>query len=136
MRSIYSAICQSKTYHSPSYYRPYSNPYPPSLHTLTHTHTHTHHTPFGNAPVIIILIFVRYRFWKVLSSNTLNSTGKLTGYKLIPAPKCLPFAPLARAAHLKRAVFLDHQIWATRFHAEERYPGFVKSSNMMTFPII
>ena len=72
---------------------------------------------------LILLSVKLFRFWKVLSSDTLNATGKLTGYKLMPAPKCLPFAPLARAAHLKRAQFLDHQIWVTTFKAEERYPG-------------
>ena len=55
--------------------------------------------------------------------NTRNSTGHLTGYKIMPAGKCLPFAPLARAAHLKRAQFLEHQLWVTSFHSTERYPG-------------
>lgn len=79
-------------------------------------------------PSSLLRINVIPRFWKVISSNTRNSTGHLTGYKIMPAPKCLPFAPLARAAHLKRAQFLDHQLWVTAFHAEERYPGYVHSN--------
>lgn len=63
------------------------------------------------------------RFWKVQSTTTKNRIGAPTGYKIAPYMKCLPFAPLDRASHLKRAQFLEHQVWVTSFNKEERYPG-------------
>ena len=44
--------------------------------------------------------------------------------------KIRPFAPLERAANLKRAGFLDHQLWVTPFCAAEKYPGI----RLRTYP--
>jgi primary-amine oxidase len=41
----------------------------------------------------------------------------------VPGPTITPFAPLARAAHLRRASFLAHQLWVTPFAEDENYPG-------------
>jgi primary-amine oxidase len=63
------------------------------------------------------------RFWKVVSSDVKNAIGGSTGFKLVPGQRLVPFAPLDRAAHLKRAQFLDHQLWVTPFSPNEKYPG-------------
>ena len=63
------------------------------------------------------------RFWKVFNPSVRNEIGGNTAYKLVAESKVLPFAPLARAAHLKRAQFLDHQVWVTPFNKQERFPG-------------
>ena len=65
------------------------------------------------------------RFWKIVSSEARNAIGGPTGFKIQPSPKIAPFVPLDRAAHLKRAQFLNHQLWVTPFHPKERYPGYV-----------
>ena len=70
------------------------------------------------------------RFWKVISSDKTNAIGQPTAYKIVPGPKIRPFAPLERAANLKRAAFLDHQLWVTPFCATEKYPGIPFISNI------
>ena len=104
----------------------------------------THSTLSGNTQVcdsMINLSFITFIYFinklqhllTLLINNLINflsifyiilpHTRTHTGYKIMPAPTCLPFAPLARAAHLKRAQFLEHQIWVTQFNQEEKYPG-------------
>ena len=65
------------------------------------------------------------RFWKVISSDKTNAIGQPTAYKIVPGPKIRPFAPLESAANLKRAAFLDHQLWVTPFCETEKYPGIL-----------
>ena len=67
------------------------------------------------------------RFWKILSTDRKNHTGINTGYKLMPSSQITPFAPLDRATHLKRAAFLQHQLWVTAYHDNELYPGSVST---------
>lgn len=63
------------------------------------------------------------RFWKVQSSNRRNKIGGLTGYKMMPGNKIGCFAPLDRASHLKRAQFLEHQVWVTPFTHDQKFPA-------------
>lgn len=59
---------------------------------------------------------------QVRNTRTVNRTGQLTGYKLVPGSNCLPLAG-ADAKFLRRAAFLKHNLWVTQFHKEERFPG-------------
>jgi primary-amine oxidase len=59
----------------------------------------------------------------VKNFNVKNSIGQAVGFKIAPQGSVKPFAPLAEAAYLKRAQFLDHQVWVTKFNTEERYPA-------------
>lgn len=63
------------------------------------------------------------RFWQVLNPHQKNSIGSNTSYKLIAKTAVKPYANLKRAEFLKRAQFLEHQLWVTPFRTEERFPG-------------
>ena len=52
----------------------------------------------------------------------MNRTGQLTGYKLVPGSNCLPLAR-PEAKFLRRAAFLKHNLWVTRYDPEEKFPG-------------
>ena len=64
------------------------------------------------------------RHWVVQSSTQRNRVGAPTGWRLVPGKTTRPHlregAPL-----LRRAGFLQHQLWATPFSSERRqmYPG-------------
>lgn len=67
------------------------------------------------------------RKWKVVNPTAKNSLGGNTSYLLIPGDNSLPFVT-ANAPVRKRAAFLDHHFWATRFrdpemHASGYYPN-------------
>jgi primary-amine oxidase len=67
------------------------------------------------------------RKWKVVNPAAKNALGGTTGYLLIPGDNSLPFVT-AKAPVRKRAAFLDHHFWATRFrdaemHASGYYPN-------------
>ncbi|KAL9249868.1 Amine oxidase [copper-containing] zeta, peroxisomal-like protein [Drosera capensis] len=62
------------------------------------------------------------RHWIVRNTRTVNRTGQLTGYKLVPGSNCLPLAG-ADAKFLRRAAFLKHNLWVTPFARDEMYPG-------------
>ncbi|HEX6096105.1 MAG TPA: primary-amine oxidase [Thermoanaerobaculia bacterium] len=67
------------------------------------------------------------RKWKVVNPAAKNALGGSTGYLLIPGDNSLPFVT-SKAPVRKRAAFLDHHFWATRFrdaemHASGYYPN-------------
>ncbi|KAE9457479.1 hypothetical protein C3L33_10623, partial [Rhododendron williamsianum] len=58
----------------------------------------------------------------VRNTRTINRTGQLTGYKLIPGSNCLPLAG-PEAKFLRRAAFLNHNLWVTQYARGEDFPG-------------
>ncbi|KAK4375674.1 hypothetical protein RND71_006351 [Anisodus tanguticus] len=58
----------------------------------------------------------------VRNTRTANRTGKLTGYKLVPGPNCLPLSG-PEAKFLRRAAFLKHNLWVTQYAPGEDFPG-------------
>ncbi|RDX78968.1 maoI [Mucuna pruriens] len=62
------------------------------------------------------------RHWIVRNTRTVNRTGHLTGYKLVPGSNCLPLAG-SEAKFLRRAAFLKHNLWVTPFARDEMHPG-------------
>ena len=61
-------------------------------------------------------------FCQVRNTRTVNRTGQLTGYKLVPGSNCLPLAR-PEAKFLRRAAFLKHNLWVTRYAPDEKFPG-------------
>lgn len=59
---------------------------------------------------------------QVQNPRSVNRTGVPVSYKLVPGPNCLPLAR-PEAKFLRRAAFLKHNLWVTKFHPEELYPG-------------
>jgi primary-amine oxidase len=61
------------------------------------------------------------RSWKVVSTDASNSLGSPTGYKLVPGgsfPALLaPSSPV-----LRRARVIEHTLWVTPYHPDERWP--------------
>ena len=61
-----------------------------------------------------------HRTWLVANPNRRNRLGQSTAYQLEPGENSLPYlhpdAPIS-----KRAGFLQHHLWATRYRAEELY---------------
>ncbi|KAK3443194.1 hypothetical protein EUGRSUZ_B03297 [Eucalyptus grandis] len=62
------------------------------------------------------------RHWIIRNTRTVNRTGQLTGYKLLPGSNCLPLAG-SEAKFLRRAAFLKHNLWVTPYARDEMYPG-------------
>ncbi|RYR59305.1 hypothetical protein Ahy_A05g025176 isoform A [Arachis hypogaea] len=62
------------------------------------------------------------RHWVVRNTRTVNRTGQLTGYKLVPGSNCLPLAR-PEAKFLRRAAFLKHNLWVTPYAHNEMHPG-------------
>nr|GMD24649.1 copper methylamine oxidase-like [Ipomoea batatas] len=62
------------------------------------------------------------RHWIIRNTRTVNRTGQLTGYKLIPGSNCLPLAG-GNAKFLRRAAFLKHNLWVTPYAPDEMFPG-------------
>ncbi|KAH9773074.1 Amine oxidase [Citrus sinensis] len=62
------------------------------------------------------------RHWIIRNTRTVNRTGQLTGYKLVPGSNCLPLAG-SEAKVLRRAAFLKHNLWVTPYAHDEMYPG-------------
>nr|KYP49362.1 Primary amine oxidase [Cajanus cajan] len=62
------------------------------------------------------------RHWIVRNTRTVNRTGHLTGYKLVPGSNCLPLAG-SEAKFLRRAAFLKHNLWVTPYARDELHPG-------------
>lgn len=56
------------------------------------------------------------------NTRTVNRTGQLTGYKLVPGSNCLPLAG-PEAKFLRRAAFLKHNLWVTQYARGEDFPG-------------
>lgn len=63
------------------------------------------------------------RFWQVLNPHVTNTIGSNTSYKLQTKTAIKPYANLKTAQFLRRAQFLQHQLWVTPFAADERFPG-------------
>ncbi|KAF8390487.1 hypothetical protein HHK36_025013 [Tetracentron sinense] len=59
---------------------------------------------------------------EIRNTRTVNRTGQLTGYKLVPGSNCLPLAG-SEAKFLRRAAFLKHNLWVTPYARDEIYPG-------------
>ncbi|XP_045833331.1 copper methylamine oxidase-like isoform X1 [Trifolium pratense] len=62
------------------------------------------------------------RHWIVRNTRSVNRTGHLTGYKLVPGSNCLPLAG-SEAKFLRRAAFLKHNLWVTAYARDELHPG-------------
>ncbi|KVH88959.1 Copper amine oxidase [Cynara cardunculus var. scolymus] len=62
------------------------------------------------------------RHWVIRNTRTVNRTGQLTGYKLVPGSNCLPLGG-AEAKFLRRAAFLMHNLWVTPYKSDEMFPG-------------
>lgn len=62
------------------------------------------------------------RHWIIRNTRTVNRSGQLTGYKLMPGSNCLPLAG-SEAKFLRRAAFLKHNLWVTPYARDEMYPG-------------
>lgn len=56
------------------------------------------------------------------NTRTVNRTGQLTGYKLVPGSNCLPLAG-PDATVFRRAAFLKHNLWVTAYARDEMFPG-------------
>lgn len=67
------------------------------------------------------------RKWKVVNPAVKNALGEPTGYILVPGENSLPYIRPSSSVR-KRAAFLDHHFWSTRFregemHASGYYPN-------------
>ena len=60
--------------------------------------------------------------FQVRNTRTVNRTGQLTGFKLLPGSNCLPLAG-SEAKFLRRASFLKHNLWVTQYSRDEMFPG-------------
>jgi primary-amine oxidase len=73
--------------------------------------------------------FARMRYWKIVNPGARNWVGMPTAYKLETGSAVQPFtAPDSPSG--RRGRFIQHQIWVTPFHSEERFPAgeFVNQS--------
>ena len=59
---------------------------------------------------------------QVRNTRSVNRTGQLTGYKLVPGSNCLPLAG-SEAKFLRRADFLRHNLWVTQYKEDEQFPA-------------
>ncbi|MCO5585975.1 hypothetical protein L7F22_039911 [Adiantum nelumboides] len=62
------------------------------------------------------------RHWIVRNTRSVNRTGQLTGYRLVPGSNCLPLAG-PNAMLFRRAEFLRHNLWVTQYNNEEKFPA-------------
>ena len=98
--------------------------------------------PYGNAfyveerPLLAELTaqrnsdFARMRYWKIINPEKRNWVGTPVAYKLEAGSSVQPFtAPDSPSG--RRGRFVQHQIWVTPFHPEERFPAgeFVNQSS-------
>ena len=61
------------------------------------------------------------RGWKVVSGHTPNSLGTPAGYKLVPGGS-FPALLDRSSAVLRRARVIEHTLWVTPYHPDERWP--------------
>ena len=61
------------------------------------------------------------RGWKVVSTDASNSFGGPTGYKLVPGGS-FPALLDPSSAVLRRAGVIEHTLWVTPYHPDERWP--------------
>nr|UNJ44780.1 copper-containing amine oxidase 2 [Heliotropium indicum] len=62
------------------------------------------------------------RHWIVRNTRIVNRTGQPTGYRLVPGSNCPPLAR-PEAMFLRRAAFLNHNLWVTKYARGEDFPG-------------
>ncbi|KAK6920647.1 Copper amine oxidase, catalytic domain, partial [Dillenia turbinata] len=58
----------------------------------------------------------------IRNTRTVNRTGQLTGYMLVPGSNSLPLAG-AEAQFFRRAAFLKHNLWVTPYARGETFPA-------------
>jgi primary-amine oxidase len=63
----------------------------------------------------------RQRSWKVISERARNRLGTATGYKLEPGAAIPALLP-ADSPVLRRARAIEHDLWVTPYHPDERWP--------------
>ncbi len=90
--------------------------------------------PYGNAFYVDVAKFkteleaqrdVNYesaRNWHIMNNNEMNDLGQHVGYMLMPGGQAKAFVPEGSSL-LKKASFLNHQIWVTQYHDDEIYPA-------------
>jgi primary-amine oxidase len=61
------------------------------------------------------------RSWKVVNESVTNGLGTPVGYKLVPGG-CFPPMMAPDAPVLQRARVIEHTLWVTPFHEDERWP--------------
>jgi primary-amine oxidase len=62
----------------------------------------------------------QHRKWRVVSTNDTNALGQPTGYLLMPGENAMPYLQ-PDAEPYRRAGFLAHHLWVTRYRERERY---------------
>lgn len=60
------------------------------------------------------------RVWRIFNPSVHNSLGNNSGYMLMPITSTPPYIYPTAAAR-QRAHFVDHALWVTRFHPNERF---------------
>ena len=60
------------------------------------------------------------RTWKFINPSVTNALGEAVGYKFLAGDNALPFAS-KDAWWRKRAGFVDHHVWVTPYHEDQRY---------------
>jgi len=60
------------------------------------------------------------RSWKIVNPSVPNAMGEPVAYRFLAGDNCIPFAS-PKAWWRKRAGFVDHHVWVTRHHEDERY---------------
>ncbi len=73
--------------------------------------------------------FARMRYWKIINPEARNWVGTPTAYKLEAGSAVQPFTDPDSPSG-RRGRFIQHQLWVTPFHPEERFPAgeFVNQS--------
>jgi primary-amine oxidase len=62
----------------------------------------------------------RSRRWKIVNASRKTAMGEAPAYCLLPGENSLPYA-LPGSGVRRRAGFLDHHLWVTRYRPEERH---------------
>ena len=60
------------------------------------------------------------RTWKFVNPTVTNALGEPVGYKFFAGDNAVPFAS-KQAWWRKRAGFVDHHVWVTPYHPDQRY---------------
>ncbi len=87
-----------------------------------------HENGFGMLPTLLPseaqavrdMSFHEHRMWKVFNPSVRNELGHLAGYLLVPGENSLPYMA-ETAATRRRAGFISHHLWVTRFKPLELY---------------
>ena len=62
------------------------------------------------------------RTWKIVNPKRLNAVGQPVAYRFLPGDNSIPYAS-PNAWWRKRAGFVNHHVWVTLHHPEERFAG-------------